>query len=343
MTRRHMTTSAAALAAVAGTAFLAACERPPTERQQMGYRGTGMVEVENPRLAGREKAHQLAAVPEIYPLPPASGQRAGDFYENVQVLGDLDVTAFDRLMAAVTEWVSPEEGCNYCHIPTDLSSDDVYTKVVARRMFEMTQHVNMRETAHVGETGVTCFTCHRGEPVPTEVWYSDTAPPQAGGFAADRQGQNLASDTVASASLPYDPFTPYLSENTDIRIQPMTALPVGTPTDIKETEHTYALMMHISDALGVNCAYCHNSRAFFAWDQSTEQRTTAWHGIAMTRTLNTDFLMPLTPAFPEERLGPMGDVAKVNCATCHQGASKPLYGARVLEGFPSLAEGGTER
>jgi mono/diheme cytochrome c family protein len=27
----------------------------------------------------------------------------------------------------------------------------------------------------------------------------------------------------------------------------------------------------------------------------------------------------------------MGDVAKVNCATCHQGAYKPLYGASMLK------------
>lgn len=337
MSRFRASTSGAAIAALAGTALLAACERPPTERQQMGYRGTGMVEVENPRLADAEKAQQLSGIPEIYAPPPPSGQRASDVYENVQVLGDLDVAAFNRLMAAITEWVSPEQGCNYCHVPTDLASDAVYTKVVARRMLEMTWHTNTDEVAHVGETGVTCFTCHRGKPVPSEVWYSDTAPPQAGGFSADRQGQNLASETVAMASLPYDPFTPYLLEGEAIRVQPLNALPIaGTSTDIKRTELTYGLMMHMSDALGVNCAYCHNSRAFYDWEQSTAQRTTAWHGIAMTQTLNTEFLNPLTPVFPEERLGSMGDVAKVNCSTCHQGAAKPLYGEQMLEDFPSL-------
>ena len=34
----------------------------------------------------------------------------------------------------------------------------------------------------------------------------------------------------------------------------------------------------------------------------------------------------------------MGDVAKVNCATCHQGAWKPLYGAQMAKGHPELLQ-----
>jgi photosynthetic reaction center cytochrome c subunit len=29
-------------------------------------------------------------------------------------------------------------------------------------------------------------------------------------------------------------------------------------------------------------------------------------------------------------------VPKLNCATCHQGAYKPLYGANILNGHPGL-------
>jgi photosynthetic reaction center cytochrome c subunit len=32
----------------------------------------------------------------------------------------------------------------------------------------------------------------------------------------------------------------------------------------------------------------------------------------------------------------MGDVAKVNCATCHQGAYKPLYGAQMAKDYAGL-------
>ncbi|MDX1330852.1 MAG: photosynthetic reaction center cytochrome c subunit family protein, partial [Burkholderiaceae bacterium] len=39
---------------------------------------------------------------------------------------------------------------------------------------------------------------------------------------------------------------------------------------------------------------------------------------------------------PASRLGPKGDVAKVNCSTCHQGAFKPLYGAEMAKHYPEL-------
>jgi photosynthetic reaction center cytochrome c subunit len=42
-------------------------------------------------------------------------------------------------------------------------------------------------------------------------------------------------------------------------------------------------------------------------------------------------MTPLTATFPANRLGPKGDVAKVACGTCHQGAFKPLYGAEMAK------------
>jgi photosynthetic reaction center cytochrome c subunit len=56
----------------------------------------------------------------------------------------------------------------------------------------------------------------------------------------------------------------------------------------------------------------------------------------MARELNNDFLLPLTASFPAARLGAKGDVAKVNCATCHQGAYKPLSGAPMAKEHPEL-------
>ena len=45
---------------------------------------------------------------------------------------------------------------------------------------------------------------------------------------------------------------------------------------------------------------------------------------------------PLAPVFPAYRKGPEGDVAKVNCATCHQGVYKPLFGVSMAKDFPEL-------
>jgi photosynthetic reaction center cytochrome c subunit len=162
---------------------------------------------------------------------------------------------------------------------------------------------------------------------------------QAGGFAASRDGQNLAHQPIpAYASLPYDPFTTLLSKpDENIRVIATTALPGGTGADVKATEKTYALMMHLSTALGVNCTFCHNTRQFANWEQSRPQRVTAWHGIQMVRDLNATYLGSLTDVFPANRKGPEGDVYKVDCATCHQGVNKPLYGFSMAKSYPELS------
>ncbi len=325
------------LTVVAAAAVLAACENPANmEAEQLGWRGVGMEQVTNRKL--EEALRAANQMPEITPPVTPGGPRAGDLYENVQVLGDLTITEFNRLMTAVTAWVSPDEGCNYCHVPGDFASEDIYTKVVSRRMFEMTKTINQDWHAHVGDTGVTCYTCHQGKPVPEHIWFEERGgPPQAGGLAASRAGQNLAGPQVGLSSLPNDPFTPFLLGEEEIRVIPTTVLPEGTnPRNIMDTEWTYALMMHMSDGLGVNCTFCHNSRSFFSWDGSPPQRVTAWHGIRMTRELNQVYLDPLQPEYPDSQLGPHGDAPKANCATCHQGVHKPLYGANMLQHYPEL-------
>ena len=89
--------------------------------------------------------------------------------------------------------------------------------------------------------------------------------------------------------------------------------------------------------IDLGCTYCHNTQAMGSWELSPPARTTAWHGIRMVQGLNADYLTPLQGTFPENRLGPTGDVAKANCATCHQGVFKPLYGVTMLDKYPSLA------
>jgi photosynthetic reaction center cytochrome c subunit len=97
-------------------------------------------------------------------------------------------------------------------------------------------------------------------------------------------------------------------------------------------------MMSMSESLGVNCTFCHNSRSFTDWTTSTPQRVTAWHGLQMVRALNTGFLEPLASTFPPFRHGPKGDGPKLDCMTCHQGVNKPLYGQSMLKDYPALVE-----
>jgi len=327
---------AAGLALVA----LAGCgERPPIESKQLGYRGTGMEQNVNPRL----EAVKLAAnqAPVAAEEASADGPKAAQVYQNVQVLGHLSVAQFSRHMAAITQWVSPQEGCNYCHNGENFADDGKYTKIVARRMIQMTQHINQDWTKHVAATGVTCYTCHRGNPVPANVWYKPADRKYTeNSIMGDLAGQNYASKSVGLSSLPFDPFTPYLLEDKPIRVNGDEALKftgaANNNKSTKQAEHTYALMMHMSQGLGVNCTTCHNTRNWQEWTNAPPQRVTAWYGIRMARDLNNAYMVPLTETFPTNRKGVHGDVAKVNCLTCHQGVQKPLYGAAMAKAYPEL-------
>mgnify|MGYP001809819601 CR=1 FL=1 len=327
------------LTAIAGAVFVATTfTTPPIDSVQRGYRGTGMIQSYQDRAYTRLVAANQA--PEVLPAVDPEGKKASAEYKNLTVLGDLDKAEFDRLMMAMTNWVSPDAGCNYCHNPEDMASDELYTKVVARRMLEMVGTINTKFKAHVANTGVTCYTCHRGQPVPSYVWYTDTNISHASGYAPIPSGQNRAAAAVAYTALPYDVFTPFLKDATDLRVISSQALPqtdTGARKSIMQAEWTYGLMTHISDGLGVNCTYCHNTRSFTDWNQSSPQRVVAWNAIRHVRELNNTVLDPLAKILPASRLGPAGDAPKINCTTCHQGTFKPLLGVSQLKDYPELA------
>jgi photosynthetic reaction center cytochrome c subunit len=135
---RRLAVYAAGLSAVV---LLTACERPFQDSVQSGYRGTGMVQIYNPRLL--EVKTEANQAPVALPAAPGDGPKAAQTYKNVKVLGDLSVSQFNRLMVSMTAWVSPNDGgCVYCHNPANFADDEKYTKVVARRMLQMTQAIN---------------------------------------------------------------------------------------------------------------------------------------------------------------------------------------------------------
>lgn len=338
--------TAGLVVAVAAAGLLAGCEFGPKEITQNGFRGTGMAQIQDKDLtaylAGENKLPEPIGDP-----APTDGQRAGEFYENVQVLGDLSTDEFNRLMLNMTQWVVPAAyrdnpdnagGCNYCHNAANLASDEVYQKVVARKMFQMTRTINTSWTSHVQETGVTCWTCHRGEAIPKNYW---TQLPQEErvGFIGSQMGQNKPVPAVGWTTSPTDPFSPYLGAADPVSIRVIgdqSLRPAVEGRSIRGTEKTLGLMQHMSVGLGVNCSYCHNTRSFASWETSTPQRVTAWHGLQMVPALNKTYMEPLTPVFPANRLGPMGDVFKINCSTCHNGANKPMLGASMRDQFPEL-------
>lgn len=289
-----------------------ACGDGKTDSVQVGYRGTAM---EQGYDRGDLKA-KFATVNIPAPPPPAGESPPGPLpWKNVQVLNDISVAEFNRTMIAMSTWVAGTGNCAYCHNLANMASDTLpngaplYTKLVARRMLQMTRQINGQYQQHVANTGVTCYTCHVGKPLPNGLWFYSKQTDYLRHYL-DRNGARVITQNVAP--------TP---ENR---------------SSVKQTEWTYALMISQSKSLGVNCTYCHNSRQFASWNQAPPARVKAYHGIMMLRDVNQNYLAPLQPVYPAVRLGAMGDAPKAQCITCHNGAYKPLYGAQMTKDFPAL-------
>jgi photosynthetic reaction center cytochrome c subunit len=322
----------AGLCAVGLALLTSGCER--TVVVQHGFRGTSQNLVYKP--AALVALKDLNQIPDPEDPADPDSPAAVDVFKNVQVLRDVSATELSRLMQALSTWIAPEEGCSYCHNPKKLSSDEKYTKVVARRMMQMTRQINTDWKAHVGNVGVTCWTCHRGQAVPSGDWFATPVPHGAPEMLGNHAGKNMPASNAGNSALPYDPLSVFLTTATDLRVQGQVPLAGENPHSIKQTEWTYSMMMYISKSLGVNCNYCHSTRAMGRWEESTPQRSTAWYGIRMVRTLNTNYLIPLAPKFPSYRLGPGGDGPKIGCMTCHKGTYKPLYGVSPLKDYRIL-------
>ena len=338
--------------AVVAAALLVSWGQPfATDSLQTGPRGTGMSRPEfKADLATPDPTIEEFVALDQEPWVPEGGEPlAKDIYQNVQVLGELTEDNFNRVMTAMTSWVAPEEGCAYCHGDVDIEeygSDDLYTKVVARRMIEMTQNINENWDGHVNankQVGVTCYTCHRGQNVPDNIWFQ--LGPVNEAMAGWSAVQNRVTVQSQYTSLPSSALEAYLLNYETIAVHDLESHVAEYPADgiqtWQHTERTFSLMNYFSNSLGVNCVFCHNSRAFYDPAEVTPQWGTASLGIAMVQELNNDYLVPLKDTYPPERLGPVfADAPKAACKTCHQGYQQPLQGTNTIANWPELATSG---
>ena len=303
------------LVAGACLAVVTGCQPGKKESAQRGYRGTGMELIVDKTDIDRNMALVAAGIPPA--LPPAGPPTAGPSpWRNVQVLTDVSPAELTRTMLAMSTWVAGTGNCAYCHNIADMSADTsaggtpLYTKLTARRMLRMVRDINGTYEAHVRNTGVTCYTCHLGQPVPKSTWVYDGNPNQVERYFLDRKAVRVQTHAVAASN--------------------------DNRSSVKQTEWTYAVMIKISRGMGVSCSECHNTRAFNSWEQAPPQRVQALHGAEMVRHVNYQYLMPLNAVLPSSRLGPMGDSPKALCSTCHNGAYKPLYGYPMAKDYPAL-------
>ena len=327
-----LTLVAVSVAVILGITTL---NRSSVETVQYGYRGTAMQLTYNPNVVSDLRAANQP--PLLLPVDDV-GPYAGTVYKNLGVLANVRLGSFLRLMQSMTLWLAPSTGCTYCHVAGNFASNQKYTKRVAYQMIRMVIAINSKWKSHVGNVGVTCFTCHRGATIPRYVWFNPDVVRAPGIFGV---AYNIGHPDGAAdeSELPgRDALYDFLLKHEKIADNSVTALPSGDRQSILQTEWTYALMMHFSTSLGVNCTFCHDTRAISIWQESTPNRVTAWHGIQMVRALNNQVMLPLTGTFPDYRRGPDGDVAKINCSTCHYAVYKPLFGANMVASFPELQQ-----
>jgi Photosynthetic reaction centre cytochrome C subunit len=108
--------------------------------------------------------------------PPQEGKKGGrPEPKNLKILKP------DELMPAMRSFtVALGQNCNFCHVQGDRASDENPKKNVARRMIEMTRHINeqFNQAMNDSKVYVTCYTCHRGA---SEPLTTPPATPPAGG------------------------------------------------------------------------------------------------------------------------------------------------------------------
>jgi photosynthetic reaction center cytochrome c subunit len=93
-------------------------------------------------------------------------------FTNITLLRHLNPAELQRLMGFFAESLGVK--CFFCHDPKDYSLDEISRKIRAREMLSMVQEVNKR---FFYNDRITCYTCHRGSPIPIQVpenWTTQT-------------------------------------------------------------------------------------------------------------------------------------------------------------------------
>ena len=103
------------------------------------------------------------------------GKTAEQVYKNIQVLRGIPAEQLNDAMHVIRGDLGVS--CEFCHVETDRSLDTMAPKQTARRM--MVMMMNLNKTQFDGRQEVTCYTCHRGYPIPrTKFDYPTTSDEQ---------------------------------------------------------------------------------------------------------------------------------------------------------------------
>lgn len=97
---------------------------------------------------------------------------SSEVYENVQHYGELPANELRGVMEAYSRALGT--GCDHCHVEGDWGSDQLLTKLIAGRMFEI--EVGMEREFFSSRDALSCWTCHRGQVTPEMSLPTDRMP-----------------------------------------------------------------------------------------------------------------------------------------------------------------------
>jgi hypothetical protein len=86
-------------------------------------------------------------------------------FKNIQVLKGFPASQLNLSMHVIESSLGVD--CEYCHDQKDRAKDDLKPKQIARKMISMVLEIN--KNTFEGQQVVTCYTCHRGSPQPSNV------------------------------------------------------------------------------------------------------------------------------------------------------------------------------
>jgi photosynthetic reaction center cytochrome c subunit len=272
-------------------------------------------------------------------VPTADSALAIDTLEGVPPsLANVTVENYERLVEAMRSWTG---------IPDLLEpGNDSYQTQVAYSMIEMTQNINQNWAAHVqanAEVGVTCYTCHRGQPVPNNIWFRvGPVNNNAAGWPAI---QNRVTMTSNFTSLPSTYLEHFLLQDEDgfygvaqvhdlaSRVENLAGRSAH-PADGNDLCLDELLRQLAGRELRVLSQQPRVLRSHAGHPAMVDRKPRHHHGAGAAGAVH-----------PAARRGPAGrtsrsdlrDVPKLACRTCHQGEQQPLNGLNVIANWPELA------
>lgn len=228
-----------------------------------------------------------------------AGVQAGQEYiaqypqpQNVQILSNMTTA---QIWVYMQQYVSGAlgVGCQYCHDINNFGADAYPQKISGRLMMLLTNDINANFIVNLPgwqKNYVQCATCHYGQPVGMPAWGPEferlNQPIRVNVTPIDENGRVILNEADKPAELrglvpleeailykvfnykvwaPYDPADPTSGRGT-LAVTYEDDERRGPAQD--QVNISQGAMNYMGWSIGQGCTYCHNSRNFYAYEET---------------------------------------------------------------------------